>query len=107
MYRCGTRFSLPLAKNTTGNKLQLARPCRWLKVSFVMDDHLKGWQYGRTNEKTTMCHNTVGAIDGLQNLSKPGVNTMVNDLSTLCVCCYKNCTSFGNLTGKAVINGIL
>lgn len=54
-----------------------------------------------------MCHNTLGAIAGLQNLSKLGVHTMVNDLSTLCVCCYKNCTSFGNLTGKAVINGIL
>ena len=28
-----------------------------------------------------MCHTTLGSIAGLQNWSKPGVNSMVNDLS--------------------------
>ena len=52
-----------------------------MNVSFVMDDHLYRWQYSRTKEKTTMCHTTLGSIAGLQNWSKPGVNSMVNDLS--------------------------
>ena len=97
----------PNAGQKHHRKQASSRRARWLNVSFVMDDHLQGWQYSRTKEKTTMCHTTLGAIAGLQNQSQPGVNSMVNNLSTLCVCCYKNCTSFGNLTGKAVINGIL